>query len=124
MSDAIETKIQIELWKVIEAYRMPGVRIWHVPNGERRDIKTAKRLKEMGVVPGVPDFHYFARRKFGVLELKKPGGKLSKDQIRFMDDADAQGFRCDVAYSVIEAARILQAVGIIDPSIKFMEENT
>ena len=121
MSDAQETAIQIELWKLIETYQIAGTRIWHVPNGEKRDIKTAKRLKEMGVVPGVLDLHYFARMRFGMIELKKPGGRLSKDQRAFMEDADANLIRYDVAYSVFEAANILQAVGVINMNVKFTE---
>lgn len=114
-----ETSIQIELWKLIEAYRLPGVIIYHVPNGEKRHIRTARRLKEMGVTPGVLDLPYIANGRAGYLELKKGDGALSKPQLDFIAQCAGQGVRVDVAYSVIEAAQILQSRGVLDPTIKF-----
>lgn len=119
-----ETDIQRELWKLIEAYRMPGVIIYHVPNGEKRDIRTAVRLKEIGVVPGVPDLPYIVNGTPGFLELKREDGTVSIDQSKFMFDASCQGVRVDIAWSVIEGAQILQAVGVLDPSIKFTSDES
>jgi hypothetical protein len=115
-----ETNIQIELWKLIKAYRLPHVLIWHVPNGEKRSPRTAKRLKEMGVTPGVPDFGFIAGlRGPGFLELKKEDGRLSEEQLDFVATAARYGVAVDVAHSVIEGAIILQQRGVLDPTIKF-----
>lgn len=38
-----------------------GVRFFAVPNGERRDARTAMHLKRQGVVPGVPDLVILGR---------------------------------------------------------------
>jgi hypothetical protein len=65
----------------------PGVEFWHTPNGgERRDAFEGKRLKEMGVVAGVPDLLFlrptqFTEGVFGLLfglELKRPGAPRIK----------------------------------------------
>lgn len=57
--------------------------LFHIPNGGQRNAGEAGRLKAMGVLPGMPDLCLPVRtQKFGALyiELKKPGGKLSKAQ--------------------------------------------
>lgn len=57
--------------------------LFHIPNGGQRNSGEAGRLKAMGTVPGMPDLCLPVRtQKFGALyiELKKPGGKLSKAQ--------------------------------------------
>lgn len=65
--------------------RYPGVMIIAIPNGGKRDIRTATKLKAEGVLRGVPDLFIPA---FGTwIEMKKPGGKLSpaqKDVIAYL----------------------------------------
>lgn len=114
-----ETNIQRELWKLIEAFRIPGVIIFHIPNGEKRDIRTAVRLKEMGVMPGVPDFIFHVGGVTGYLELKRTDGRRSDSQKAFFVAAWDQKIKVDIAYSEIEGALILQERGVLDPSIKF-----
>lgn len=114
-----ETAIHIQLWKLIETYRLPGVLVFHVPNGEWRDIRTARRLKEMGVTPGVPDLCYHAEGRTGYLELKKEDGHLSNDQLDFIALAAQQNVSVDIAFSVIEGAILLQQRGVLDPTQKF-----
>lgn len=59
--------------------RFPGVLIFAIPNGEKRAISTAKRLKAEGVVAGVPDLHVPEWRLW--IEMKRvKGGKLSDEQ--------------------------------------------
>jgi hypothetical protein len=60
---------------------LPGIVAWHTPNGGKRDAFEAKRLKDMGVVSGVPDYWLLWGTLYG-LEFKKPGaGRLSDAQI-------------------------------------------
>ncbi len=67
-------------WNVLPALR-PGVLCWSVPNGGARDGREAKRLKEEGVLPGIPDVHHLWGALM-CLEFKKPGvGRLSPAQI-------------------------------------------
>ena len=57
----------------------PDVLIYAIPNGGKRAITEAKRLKEEGVVPGVPDLHIPAWLLW--IEMKRvKGGKVSADQ--------------------------------------------
>lgn len=59
--------------------KFPGVLIFAVPNGEKRAISVAKRLKAEGVVAGVPDLFVPEWRLW--VEMKRvKGGRLSLEQ--------------------------------------------
>lgn len=69
-------------WASLAQARIPELRwLFHVPNGEKRDRRTAELLKAAGVKAGVPDivlpvpseFHGLPRVGL-VVELKAPGG--------------------------------------------------
>lgn len=62
-------------------------RWFHVPNGGKRGILTAKKLKAQGVKPGVPDIIILLSGGRSIfLELKAEGGVLSPDQKQFAND--------------------------------------
>lgn len=51
----------------------PHVLGFHVPNGEKRDRRTAELLKRMGVLAGVGDWLFFPQPRVMVcIEFKKP----------------------------------------------------
>ena len=57
----------------------PEVRIFAIPNGGRRAMKTASTLKATGVLPGVPDLFVPAWNLW--IEMKRQkGGKVSPEQ--------------------------------------------
>lgn len=66
-------------WK-IEPAKRPGVVGFHVPNGGTRSAIEGKRLKQSGVLAGVPDWCMLYGR-LHCIEFKKPGGVLSPAQI-------------------------------------------
>lgn len=61
--------------------------IFAIPNGDKRAISVANRLKEEGVTPGIPDLYCPALNLW--IEMKKSkGGKLSLEQediIRYLE---------------------------------------
>lgn len=65
-------------WKIEPAKRL-GVIGFHVPNGGTRSAIEGKRLKQSGVLAGVPDFLLLWGR-LHCIEFKKPGGVLSPAQ--------------------------------------------
>jgi hypothetical protein len=104
--------------------RLPAL-AWlvHVPNGEYRPKTTAARLQRMGVQPGVPDFLLFwasGPQHVGLaLELKRPSrqserdGGVSRDQARWLDHLESQGWCCVIAWSAEEAlTEILRYLGV------------
>jgi hypothetical protein len=62
----------------------PRVLAFHVPNGEKRDRRTAELLQRMGVLPGVGDWLMFPAGVKICFEFKrKKGGVQDADQVRF-----------------------------------------
>jgi hypothetical protein len=61
----------------------PGVLAFHVPNGEKRDRRTAEKLKRMGVLAGVPDWLMFPDGVKVAMEFKTDEGEQSPEQQRF-----------------------------------------
>lgn len=73
--------------RVVALLRASGAKGWHHPaNGEHRDIRTAVRLKKMGVNPGVPDLVFtLPSGASAYMEIKGPKGTLSPAQKNFRD---------------------------------------
>lgn len=89
-----EARIQAECFKWFwNTYPHLRRLLYHVPNGEKRDVITASKLQAMGVVSGIPDMelHYRARTYF--FEFKKDkSAKLSKAQEKVIQALEEQRF--------------------------------
>lgn len=95
-----ETTIQIQFVQRVKwLYPEYSDLCFAIPNGGKRDAKTAMVLKNMGVTGGVPDVFIAVpkRGRHGLfIELKKPGGRLSSDQERIIDQLERQGYDVEV----------------------------
>ena len=73
-----------------------------IPNGGKRDIRTAAMLKAEGVKPGVPDICLPVPRggKHGLyIELKRrKGGTVSEAQQAWIRALCGQGYACTVCH--------------------------
>jgi|SRR6516165_1321149 hypothetical protein len=98
-------------------YRVRRELIWmHSANGDLRNVLVAKRLKEMGVLPGVPDMCFLLDRgRTGWLELKAPGGRLTPEQRGFGMKSQKLGHYWGMASTMDEAMTILKAWGALYP---------
>mgnify|MGYP006344922537 FL=1 len=79
----------------------------HSPNGGKRDVREAARLKNQGVMAGFPDLFLFVSRKgfHGLfIEMKSRQGRVSSNQTAVMQRLTEQGFKCVVCNS-FEAAK-------------------
>lgn len=80
----------------------PGVMIFAIPNGDLRNVTTAKRLKDEGQVNGIPDL-YIPAWKIWIEMKRKKGGRLSPDQkekiayLESIGDTVIVGYGCDDA---------------------------
>lgn len=93
--------------------------IFAVPNGDKRHISVAKRLKAEGVRAGVPDIVLPVARDFymGIdcqfnslfIEFKTPKGRLSKAQKVLLPKLALQGNLVIVAYSCAAAIEVVEA---------------
>lgn len=59
--------------------QFPRVLIFAIPNGEKRSISVAKRLKAEGVTKGIPDL-YVPEWNLWIEMKRRKGGVLSKEQ--------------------------------------------
>lgn len=108
--------LEADLQKTIVAYcyasLKPSVMFWHCPNGEKRGIKTGKKLKAMGVLKGVPDLQFMWVDDAGLpqtifIEVKRSASEEPRaSQIEF---AEKSPYPCHVVHSldmVIDIAKI------------------
>lgn len=124
----LEYKMQIWLVDFLNRVLRDGrIEFYHTPNGELRNIKTAAKLKAMGVRPGVADLFFTWGELMSVvgepsvqnvsrnlyLELKRRGEKLSPAQEQFRDSVTAKGSYYEVADSIDEAVEILKRYGVL-----------
>lgn len=90
-------------WAAWMEKRMPELYLMHaIPNGGKRDIRTAAMLKAEGVKPGVPDIFLPIARggKHGLyIELKRrKGGTVSREQEAWIRALSAQDYCCAVCH--------------------------
>ena len=120
-----EHRIQVALVEFLHMALKPEV-VWSaIPNGEKRHIRVAQRLKNEGVRRGTPDlFFCLPEGRVAWLEMKAAKGSLSEDQKIFRDRVQALGHRWALARSVDEAAIHLASWGVLKPSMgRFFQTN-
>jgi hypothetical protein len=85
--------------------------MYHIPNGGKRDMTTAKRLKAEGVKSGVPDINLPVSRSgyHGLyIELKKQKGNNTTDnQDYWLDELNKQGYFTAVCRGWEEASKVI-----------------
>jgi hypothetical protein len=119
-----EVTLHIQLVAVLRWALRPDVIMRHVPNGEERTLRTAQKLKAMGVLPGSADleFHWCEvdigkHRKLLHLELKVANRKMSEAQAGFALAMKLLGDEYLVAKSIDEAITILGERGLLRPDV-------
>lgn len=110
MTEDQHQKILIE-WadKISHAYPVIK-RLYHVPNGGKRNPREAKKFKAMGVRPGVPDLCLPVSRKGYhalYIELKKEKGRLTKSQKEWGDFLEQENNLWVVCFGWVDAARTI-----------------
>lgn len=86
--------------------KFPNTPLIAIPNGEYRSITVAKRLKDEGVTPGIPDL--YCPRFHCWIELKRTkGGRLSIEQENMINYLRRIGDHVIIAYGAEDASRKL-----------------
>jgi hypothetical protein len=101
---ASEFQLQCAVVDIVRRWINPGWIFTHIPNGEKRDIVTAARLKRMGVQPGFPDLMFIGPPgRVCWLELKAKGGRLTEAQGAIASRllGAGQGYLCSSDYTEI-----------------------
>ncbi|OAA94105.1 VRR-NUC domain-containing protein [Clostridium coskatii] len=115
-SESVE-QICLFRWAAYEEGKYPELALMHhIPNGGKRNITTAKRLKLEGVKSGVPDISLpVARNGFHGLYIelkKKKGNGTTKNQDCWLKSLNAQGYYAIVCKGWEEASKeILDYLG-------------
>ena len=109
-----EIALHMAVADVLRRFARPDWRWSHFPAGEHRDVRTAAKLKAMGVQRGWPDFVLFdPTGRLHALELKRQGETLSEEQSEFQLWCIARGVPHSVNRSVDEALEVLGAWGAL-----------
>ena len=90
-----------------KSYR--GVRIFAIPNGGRRSITEALRLKVEGVCAGVPDL-FIPEWCLWVEMKRQKGGRVSPDQKDWHDYLTDIGHRIIIGYGMQDAVNKIEAL--------------
>ena len=98
-------------WAEYEKRKYPELELlYHVPNGGKRDAKTASILKRCGVKAGVPDLVLPVARcgYHGLyIELKVGKNRTSSNQKKWLKSLNAQGYKAVVCYGFNEATSMI-----------------
>ncbi|WP_089177116.1 VRR-NUC domain-containing protein [Bosea sp. AS-1] len=109
-----EDALQIQLVAIIKQYLRPNVLFWHTPNGGKRDKRTARLMKCMGVLPGVADLIFIQPGpKVDFVEIKEGDGRMSSDQERFMEASQRSDCSYYCATGFDEAIAVLNSIGVL-----------
>lgn len=103
----------IQWWELqCGKYKLPSVALFAIPNGAKRNIVTAVKLKAEGVKKGVADLFLCApsNEYHGFfIELKAGKNGLSKEQKDFAEYAKSQGYKCETFWDWQLAAEQIDA---------------
>lgn len=99
-------------WAKLMQGQHPELSLLHaIPNGGKRNIKEASRLKKEGAKAGVSDiFLPVARGSYHGLyiELKADKGKLSESQKWWIEETTKQGYYSVVCFGWVEASEVIK----------------
>lgn len=101
-------------WFRIQYPQYDGL-LFHVPNGGRRNLKEAARLKAEGVTPGVADLLLLVPQWYTTwrgyegclyaglcIEMKTPKGRQSPEQKEWQYKVEGMGYKYAVCHSLDE----------------------
>jgi len=109
-----ESDHQIALfqWAKLMQAQHPELSLLHsIPNGGKRSIREAARLKKEGALAGVSDiFLPVARGGFHGLyiELKVKGGRTSDSQKWWIEQVSLQGYLATTCFGWVEASEVIK----------------
>lgn len=84
--------------------KFPEVVVFAIPNGDKRSISVAKRLKAEGVVAGVPDL-FIPDWNLWIEMKKQKGGRLSAAQKDMIEHLERIGHTVIVGYGATDASQ-------------------
>lgn len=118
-----EHRLQTALCDYLMLAARPELHWFAIPNGEKRHIRVAQRLKNEGVRRGTPDLCFMLPGgRVGWLEMKAAKGSLSPEQKAFRDKASFLGHSWAMARSIDEALAFLTEIDALKPPYRRGED--
>ncbi len=112
-------QINVIQWARWQQEKHPELRLLHhCPNGGSRNKAEAVKLKQMGVVAGIPDLHLPVPKGIysGLyIELKYDRGTLQENQKEVLRELAEVGNYCAVCYGAEEAIKIIEEYIALEP---------
>jgi hypothetical protein len=108
-----EAEIHMAIADLLTKAASPGVSWFHPANGELRNIRTAVKLKRMGVRAGVPDICLIINGVMHGLELKTAKGRTSPAQQAMHAEMRQAGVIIEIAHGIQAAVDVLRRWGAI-----------
>lgn len=112
MAAGPEDVLQMQVIRFLR-FAAPDLIVFHCPNGGRRSIGEARKFKDMGVLPGVPDLCFvLPDGRFAGIELKAGKGRQSADQALFQEAVSKAGAPYSICRSLAEVEATLRGWGL------------
>ena len=86
----------------------PGVLIFAIPNGGARHPAVAKKLKDEGATPGIPDLYIPIARTW--VEMKTEKGRLSEKQKQVIKYLETIGDTVIIGYGFEDAKQKIKEI--------------
>ena len=115
--DPSEHLIQVRLLDYLAYAARADIYYFAIPNQSNRHISNAAKMKAEGARSGISDLCFmFPGGRVAWLEMKKPGGTLSRTQKNFRDICATLSHDWGMAKSVDEALEILTRWDALKPA--------
>lgn len=101
----------------------PNVLAFAIPNGGHRHIQVAKKLKDEGVVAGIPDIMIADGKPGCFIEMKVKPNKVTDTQQNIITTLSGCGYQTAVCYGWDEAREVAQAYLNKSQSQRFIEKS-
>lgn len=123
-----EHQVAVFRWAAYNKKRLPELGLLHaIPNGGKRHIITAMKLKAEGVQAGVPDLCLPVPKGIHAglyIEMKANKGRLSPEQKAWCERLMVYGHRVEVCYGWQQATQVIEDYLSTKPDIKRNDSET
>ena len=122
-SKSLEEELQKRVVQYVNDMKVAGLEFWHTPNGGKRGIRTAVKLKAAGTLAGVSDLIFsLPDGRMIFLELKspvykKPYKELSPSQVHFLEAMERRGHETNCMNNFDLIIKWLESRSVVRPNV-------